>query len=379
MDKNWLQKSDYSKLILFYIIFNWFASFSKSVLSVHFIGQGLSLNQLILGAVFCYAGVLFLALIKASNKITSRLSWQLSLVSIILYVVLTIKIYQPSQFYIASFVNGFSVFLFFIFYNVAHFKNTPKEKTGHSSAIMFSVGPIVSVLAPLLAGIFAKNSFLLVWFFSFVFFIVSMFFSRKQVDFSVKYSIISSLRELKSTRFFIFIEGIWESIIFGIIPIYTLFFIKTPLNYGTYLAYLSLIAVVANLLLGKLSDKIQKRVIFLYPITILLSIITFLFPFTTDKLVYWIIITGILQFIMPIFWNFVTAIVVDSHPNLELAMPGREILLSSGRILGLFLVFLSFTFEKTPSLIFIFLGFVMLLFPLCLFWRTKLKKNYSYL
>jgi hypothetical protein len=379
MNSKWIPGSDYAKLIVFYIIFNWFASFSKSILSIHFIDQGLSLNQLILGTTFCFAGVLFLSLLKISNKITSRLSWQLSLISIIIYVLATIRIYHPSQLYFASFINGFSVFFFFIFYNVAHFKNTPRGKTGHSSAIMFSIGPIVSIVAPLLAGFFAKTSFSLVWFFSIVFFAISIYFSRRQPIFSVKYSLKSALDEIRSTRFFIFLEGIWESIIFGVIPIYTLFFIKTPLNYSIYLAYLSLSAVVANLILGKISDRIQKRIAFLYPITIAMSIITFLFPFTTNNLTYWIIITGALQFLMPLFWNFSTAMVVDSHSNLELAMSGREIVLNSGRVLGLIFVFLSFILEKTPNGIFIFLGSLMMLFPICLFWRTKLRKNHSYL
>lgn len=379
MHSRWIPRSDYSNLIIFYIIFNWFASFSKSILSVHFVDQGLSLNQLILGIAFCYAGILFLSFLKISNKINSRLSWQLSLISILIYVLATIRIYHPFQFYIASFINGFSVFFFFIFYNVAHFKNTPKEKTGHSSAIMFSVGPLVSIAAPLLAGFFAKSSFSLVWFFSAVFFAVAMYFSKKQPVFSVKYSIVSALKELKATRLFIFLEGIWESLIFGVIPIYTLFFIKTPLGYSAYIAYLSFSAVIANLILGKISDRIQKRIAFLYPITIAMSMITFLFPLATNNLTYWIIITGALQFIIPLFWNFSTAMVVDSQTNLELAMSGREMLLNGGRVLGLIFVFLSFTIEKTPNYIFIFLGSIMLIFPLCLFWRTRLRKNHSYL
>jgi len=220
---------------------------------------------------------------------------------------------------------------------------------------------------------------LFVWIFSGVFFLLAAYLARRQNNFPVKYEIRPALKEIRATRSFIFLEGIWEAMIFGIIPVYTLFFIKTSLGYGTFLAYLSLTAVLANLILGKFTDKIQKRIIFLYPLTIIIAVITFLFPLATSNIVFWVIITGALQFFVPLFWNISTAMVIDGHPNLELSIPGREIMLTLGRVLGLGLSFLSFYFEKTPFYIFIFLGFVMLIYPLNLYWKTKFKKQYVYL
>ncbi|MDD5489174.1 MAG: hypothetical protein PHP25_00640 [Candidatus Moranbacteria bacterium] len=187
------------------------------------------------------------------------------------------------------------------------------------------------------------------------------------------------MREIKSTRWFIFDQGIWEATIFGIIPIFSLFFIKEPLEYGGYLAYLALMAVLANLLLGRFTDKIQKRAIFLYPLTISIAILTFLFVFAVGNIFIWFVLTGLLQFLLPLFWNISTAMVVDSHPNLRLAMPGREYMLASGRIVGLLIAFISFSLEKIPHNVFFILGFVMFLYPVILFWNTKISKRHSYL
>jgi len=372
-------KSSYLKLIVFYTSFIWFVGFSKAILPPYFLSHGLTLNQIIFGAGMSFLGILFLLIIKFSNFIKARLSWQLALLSAFVYILLVINISSYFKFYIASFIYGFATFFFYIFYNIAHFKNTPREKTGHSSAVMFSVGPIVSIGAPLLAGFLAQINFLFVWIFSGVFFLLAAYLARRQNNFPVKYEIRPALKEIRATRSFIFLEGIWEAMIFGIIPVYTLFFIKTSLGYGTFLAYLSLTAVLANLILGKFTDKIQKRIIFLYPLTIIIAVITFLFPLATSNIVFWVIITGALQFFVPLFWNISTAMVIDGHPNLELSIPGREIMLTLGRVLGLGLSFLSFYFEKTPFYIFIFLGFVMLIYPLNLYWKTKFKKQYVYL
>lgn len=372
-------KSNYLKLIVLYISFSWFASFSRTVLPTHFLNQGLTLSQILFGVIMCFLGILFLLIIKFSNVIQSRLAWRLSMISVLAYMLLVFSVGSLVKFYLASFIYGFSVFFFFIFYNVAHFRNTPREKTGHSSAIMFSVGPIVSIGAPLLAGVMAKTNLNLIWIFSVVFFLIAFYLAGYQKNFTVKYEVMPALREIKSLRSFIFLEGVWGAMIFGIMPIYTLFFIKTPLEYGVYLAYLSLASVIANLLLGRVTDKIQKRSVFLYPITLSMAVITFLFAFATPNVILWVIVSGAIQFVLPLFQNISTAMVVDTHPDLDLAMPGREIVLNTGRIVGLSLTFLSFYFEKTPHYIFIFLGLMMILYPLSLFWKTKLKKQYAYL
>lgn len=326
-----------------------------------------------------YLALLLLMLFKTCTKIESRFSWQLAIILSVIYVLAVIKIFSPLQLYAAYFIYGSSVLLFYLFYNVAHFEHTPKEKHGHSSAVMFSVGPIVSVVAPLLAGFLAQKNYWIVWILSGIFLIITFYLARIQKSYTVKYSLKSAMKEVDSTKDFIVIQGLWETMRFAIIPIYGLFFIKTPLGYGTYIAYLSLSSVVANLMLGKITDKKQKRMVFLYPIAFIMAGVTFLFPLATSNVVYWIILSGILQFFIPIFANLMLTAVVDNHSDLQLAMSGREIFLNIGRVLGMILVIASFYLEKTPFYIFLILGSILFLLPLNLFWKTKLTKKYSYL
>lgn len=369
-------KTPFAKLFIFFIVYLWFKTFSGAVLPTHYLKQGLSLSMMMGGSVSLFIGQIVVLLIF--KKLSARKSYLLALFTSCISLLLVVKINFPWQYYLASAFGGASIFFYFVFYNIAYFENTPKGKIGVNSALMFSVITILSILAPLLAGVLAEISMNLVWAFSAIFILPALFLAFSQKDFTISYTIKASLLEIKATRVLIFLEGIWEALVFGIIPIYTLYFITTPLGYGTYLAYLSLIGILANLILGKLTDRLQKRVVFLYPLTVTMAIVTFLFVFVQNNLSWWLILTAAIQLLLPLFWNITTAMVVDVHPNLRMSIPGRELVLAAGRVLGLFLALISFSWEKTPFWIYFVLGGVLLLFPVVLYRNTKIKK-YQYL
>ena len=355
----------------------WFPSFSHSVLPTHFLTQGITLNQMILAKISLFFGQICILFLLSSFK--AKLAWRLALICQILYVFLVVRIYSPLQLYFASMLSGFALYFFFVFYNIVHFEETPKEKRGHSSALMFNLPTLISVVAPFLAGYILTLKQNLFWILTGVFFSLAFYFAGKQQNFDLKYDLRRGLKEIKATRWLIFIEGVWEALPFGIIPIFTLYFIKTPLEYGAYLTYLSLIGIIANQLLGGLTDKFQKRSVFLYPISIAMIAYTFFFPSATKNIYLWAFATGSISFLLPAFWNISTALVVDSHPNLKVAIPARELMLAIGRMLGLLLAFLSFIFEPAPHYIFYALGGILTLYPAVLFWNSKISRKYQYL
>lgn len=372
-----MTKSPYYNLILFYAIYLLFGSFSTSILPTYFLEQGLTLNEMMLGKMIFFGGQLIL--LFTLKNLFAKFSWRMALVTSIVYIFLIINLQSLIPFYIGQFINGMSLFFFFVFYNIAHFGLTPKDKTGNSSALMFILPSLIGIFAPLVAGYLAQINIAFIWIISTLLFAICYYLVKSQSDFRVVYSIKESLAEIKSTRIFILLEGLWEALPFGIIPIYTLFFIKDPLPFGAYIAYLSLVSIIANFLLGRFSDKIRKRIVFLYPITITIAITTFLFPISTNSLFLWVILTSVLQLLIPIFWSISTAFVVDSHADLKKAIPGREIVLAVGRLIGLSLAFLSFTFEKQPKYIFLILGLFMLIYPTVLYIRTKIRRSHVYL
>ncbi len=314
------------------------------------------------------------------TKLSAKVAWRLAPLVDFIYVLMIIHILNPWQFYIASFIDGFSIYFFFVFYNIAHFEQTKKNKIGHRAGLLFSAGPVITILAPLLAGYLIQLNLIFFWLASGIFFLITFLLVNLQKDFKIEFNIKRALDEIKSTRLFIFLEGLWEPINFTIIPIFSLFFIKSPLKYGLFIAYLGLIGALATLLLGRFTDKIQKRSVFLYPITISIAIVTCLFAKATSNAYLWILLSGLIQFLLPIFWNLSTAMVVDTQANIKLAMIGREVFLNCGRVVGLLLTLISLSLEKSrPFSIFIILGATMLAYALLLFWRTKISKQHSYL
>jgi len=371
------RRQQFINLLIFYISYVWLRSFSTSVLPPHFLAQGLSFQQMIIGSIIVFTSAMVLQLVK--SKYSSRNSLYLAMITFFIFILFVIKLPTVWPYYLASIFRGFTLVFFYVIYNVGHFELTPKHRTGFSSAIMFSVTPLVSLFAPLAAGFLAEINYLYVWIISGISFLLSLSLVKFQKKFTVKYNLKTGIKQLKPTRIFIFIEGAWETMIFGVIPIFSLYFIKSPFYYGTYIAYLSLMGILANLLLGKFTDKLQKRIVFLYPLTLIMAVATFLFPLALSQLLWWVVITGIIQFFVPLFWNLATALIVDTHADLRQVMPAREFILSSGRIFGFILLFLNFYLQEKPTYIFYILGSIMLLFPIILFYNTKISKKYNYL
>ncbi|HVZ12521.1 MAG TPA: hypothetical protein VG965_05835 [Patescibacteria group bacterium] len=368
---------EFKNLFLFYTSYQWFNRISTAILPTIFLASNLTLQEMVFGIALCFTAQSLLLLFV--RKLSSKLSWKIALICVAIYICLIISIKSPLQFYLGSSINGFALFFFFVVYNIAHFANTPKRKRGHSSALMFAIPSAIGVVAPIIAGFFAQLNVTYLWAISLASFILSFSFINRQEDFKVNIDIRKSLNSIEATRALIFIEGVWEALIFAVIPIYTLYFIQKPLNYGVFASYLAVLSVIANLTLGRLTDKLQKRSVFLFPLTIIMGVATTLFAVFPQNLTYWIIMTGVIQFLLPLFWNLTMAMVVDSHANLKLAIPGREILLAAGRTLGASFVIVSLCLEPYPHYIFILLGIIMFAFTGVLYYNKHLTKRHSYL
>lgn len=267
--------------------------------------------------------------------------------------------------------------LFFIYYNIGHFLYTSKHRTGVSGGVMYAVSPIISIFAPLVAGYFVMTNINNLWITATVSFVVAYLLTYLQKDISINYKLRESLDSIRSTRIPILLEGIWEAILFAIIPIFTLNLINTASGYGQYLSYLAVVGTIAGLLIGHYSDKIGRRSYLLWPICITLSLSTIGLIYSQYSLLWWVVVTSVIQFVIPIFWNIITALVVDQGGDLKVIFPGREIVLALGRLLGLSLTYL-LVINSLTHIALMLLSITILLIPFYLYYQTKVLKQYSY-
>jgi hypothetical protein len=363
------RRRQFFNLLIFYLIYLWTRGFSTAVLPVYFLKENLSLEQIIFGNVATFSGATILLLLM--RKFTAKLSWRLAMVFGFIYILLIVRINSPAQFYLASILSGLTIIFYFIPYNIAHFQTTPPHRTGISSAALFIFPTLIGLITPLAAGVAGQTNFNYLWIISGIFYLLCFYLVRYQQDFIIDYRFFKFLDSIKTTKVLIFLQALWESMIFGIIPVFSLLFITEPLKFGIYLTYLSAVGIAANLFLGHLTDRLKKRAVFLYPVTILMGVFTLIFPWGLTSIKWWIVITGIVQFLTPIFWNLSTALVVDTQTDLKQAFVAREGILMIGRAIALALVYLNFQFQSPPTLIFYFLGGVMLLYPLVLVYNTS--------
>lgn len=367
---------EFKNLLGFYLSFLLLLNFSSSIMPAHFLIQGITFRDMALGQILNFLPVILL--LYFTKSLSSRISWIISIIIYLLFILFQVKIDSNFQFLFAKFFSGGIMFYFFLPYNIAHFKATLKESVGNSSAIMFSLGPIISVIAPIFAGILTNIDINSIWIVTFIIGATSLYISTKQENFLIKIDLVKSIKEIKFTKWLLLAEGVWEALLFSSIPIFTLVFIKTYVGYAIFVSYLAAIGAIANIIFGRMTDKIKKRAIFLYPTTILLGIVTMFFPLAVSNYILWIVLVSIINLILPIFWNLSTAIVVDSVTDTDSAMPAREGILATGRIIGSTLVLLSLIYETEPKNIFIVLGASILIYPMIMFWNSKIKKYINY-
>lgn len=286
------------------------------------------------------------------------------------------RILHPYQFYAVSVINGIGLYYYWIPYNIAYFKNTHNHNLGRNSGIMFSLYPLINVIAPPLAGLIATTNIAAVWILSLVFFVVSLVTVKPLEDFRVQFTLSAALNQIRHTRVLLVLEGIWEAMLFSLIPIYTLTFLNTPFSYGTFSGYLALAGAAAGLILGKLTDRRGRRAHLIAPLVAMMAIITFIFPAGTSSFFLWMILTGLLSLIVPIFWNVTTAATIDLHPNLALVIPGREFCLAVGRTIGLFMALVNFTYEPAPTYIYAVLALVLIVYLIYLHRVKTVRKSY---
>jgi hypothetical protein len=243
---------------------------------------------------------------------------------------------------------------------------------------MYAINPIISIFAPIIAGGLATSHIIYLWVICIISFTIVFGFTFKQEDFSITYSLRESFKVLAPIRIPIFIEGVWEAVLFAFIPLSTLHFISSPAGYGQYLGYLSLIGTTAGLLLGHYSEKLGKRSFLLWPISITLALATIGLFYGLQSLTVWIVVTSIIQFVVPIFWNITTALMIDQNFDLKVAFPGREVVLAFGRMIGLIFTYIC-VIKSQPGLLLIILSLVILSLPTYLHYHTNISKKYSYL
>ncbi|MBM3205354.1 MFS transporter [Candidatus Shapirobacteria bacterium] len=359
------------RIYLFFLVFFLATSIGRGFLSLWYVQNGFSYPQLATYFLIDFAiPVIVLIMVKSFSTTKSFL---VALISEILLMINVSHFFHPLQIYLAGILAGTTVVFFYVTYNTLFFENTPQDKRAFSSSLYTLAGPVFNIFVPLLVGFISQR-----WGFPYVFLVsglilfAALFYIRFLPKIEFHCRLLESLKQSNRVNFFLLIIGIREAVAFAGIAIFTLFFIRQPLPYGVYLAYLGFLSTGATVLLGFLSDKFKKRTIILYPVSLILAFNLIAIAFTQD-LKTWTILSGALAFISTIAGTFETTLVLDKTQTVSGGMISREFLLGVGRIIGTVFILISLTLFDSLKMGLILIGLAYLLFPLSLW----LKKTYQ--
>jgi MFS family permease len=354
--------SSFSRLLVVYVL--WLASWmlAATLFEVYFFGLGMSPQEIYLANAFWFvASLIVMPFIRGFSSRTFILA------GIFVAASCTSILYffpEPASAYIFRFIIGLTHILFWTPFNVL-FYEYHKENNAQLGAIYYSLGPILSLALPTLAGLIAGTSglgypvlYLLSLGLYAIAFIAGWFLIE---DRKYAYNVLSSLRSISGMKSIIFLEGFAAMVIVSVtLEVMLLSFIDTPFEFGGFLSLVTVFSVIATAVTAKLSDKAQERRKFLLPSAAAFAICAIIASQAPDLLTFFLAF-GLISFFSRIFFPLPFALLVDNSKSLVDVMVGRELVLNIGRLAGTLAGYAVFVmFDIRAALL--FQGLILLLY-----------------
>jgi len=338
--------------------------FSQTLIILWLSKNGFNFSNIVVYYLISYVvaiiSIFILSKIKMELKPTILLGVLLSALS----VAVLIDIHSSYQLYISAILTGLNVIFFWIPYNMMYFKYSSEKKRGLNSGMYFLITPIVSIILQPFAGLVAeKFGFETVFLIGIFLYVIPIFITRFLPNFEFDLNI---KKELVNTGFNWpnLFQGFILRISYSLIPLFTLFFITTPKDFGNFFGYLAILATVASLINAYFSDKMKSRKIFFYIFTIF-AVISFLPLAFIDNVHGWIIFTGISSLCIYLANPFWFAFSFDYYKNInvEKTIVLREIFLDLGYVMTLLVIFIVFYFTSSTKISLIVVSLIACIFP----------------
>lgn len=338
--------------------------FSGALLIFWLSKNGIGFSDLIIYYMVAFFVALISILYLPNKQISSRKTIFLGVLFNLSYVLVLVKIFNPIQLYISAIFLGLTIVYFWITYNIMYFKYSRENKRGLNSGIYFFISPIISITLQPLAGIVAqKFGFYTMFGFGFLMYLIPLFLIRYLPDFKFSLDVKKELNSLKF-NWTLFFHGMSSRINYSLIGIYTLYFMLTPVSFGSFFGYLSLMAASASVINGYISDKIKNRKYFFYSFSVL-AVLSFIPLAFVSNPYYWSLFAGINNLCFYLASPFWLAYNLDYYKDIgvEKTMILREVYLNVGYFFNLLIVFLVFYFTSSTKISLIVISVICCLLP----------------
>ncbi|NIQ04491.1 MAG: MFS transporter [Candidatus Korarchaeota archaeon] len=334
-----MRKDRFSTIFILQVVFAFAVSFGWSLIYFYFLKSGFSSMHVLLYFTLIY--VSSSATILLVTRVHSKQSIITGLLLRIVTFVLVYRFVHVIQLFLVAIVFGVAISLFWIPVNIAYFATSSHDTKAFHSSIAIALWPFVGAICPFLSGVVANfYGFQAVFLISIAILLIDVFITMNLSSNSLlQFDLKRTIQRIKGLKTLLLLQGFWQGVNWIAVPVISFFFITKELEYGSFLAYLSVVGAVASLLLGKLSDKTENRLTFIIPSIIFTGIFTLLSGLGTT-FVEWALFRGVVSFFGTIAASFSLTVVVDRTDHLEAGMIGRELFINGGRVIGGLIVLL---------------------------------------
>ncbi len=332
--------------------------------------QGYGFSELLLWQLCVFGSALVCLFLFPKLTMNGRRSIFWGVMFSALQFLILIKIFNHSELYLSAIFSGLNNVFFWLPYNIMYFKFSHQERRGFHSGMYFLITPIIGVTLMPLAGVMAeKFGFETVFIAGVCAYSIPLLLVSLLPSFDYEINVKKYFYENKFnwTTFF---QGMASRVNSSLIPIFTLFFITTPREFGNFFGYLALMTAVASVINGHISDRIKSRKIFFYLFTSL-AVVSFLpLAFSGDSSS-WHIFASIASLCFSLASPFWLTFNLDYYKNIgvEKTMALREMFLHLGYVSGLAVIFLVFYFTSSAKASLAVLSLACLFFPVVSYYQ----------
>ncbi len=347
--------------------------FGWALSSLYFVKIGYTFMDVAL--YFALSFITSVLIIITTKQFRSARSMPIGLIfKILLFFAAAYAFVKPMIFAVAI-VQGIVMVAYGVAMNIRFFKFRGEGKNANHSGLFFILWPIFGALLPALAGLSAeKYGMAFVFFISMLLLVPALAISLqlKESD-MIPSNFKTFVKNTKGLKTIVFLQGIWEGIDWIVVPLATMTFISNEFEFGAFYSYLGIFGIAAFFALGRMSDRMKKRAIFIYPITIAIAVFTILSGYSAT-LLEWGVYRGAVSFLVSLFSPFSMTLIVDLTKNMGDSMISRGFFLNFGRALGAVIVVVMLAMSVPIQYALVVSGAILLLHPL--FLREK-KKGYN--
>jgi len=366
-----LLKDRLAKLVAVYSVWVGAGIFSASLIYLYFMDAGVTQSDLVASFFFSTSAAV-LAVLLLNNRTYDLRKPIVFGMSIMALVYLVLYLLPPTKYllFLFSAAVGANFFLFWGPFNMMYFEKS-HEKAAFFSSIYFSMGSAMSLVLPLAAAFVADN-----YGFRTVFLIAAIVYlaMTSAVPYLQKteyhHSVRRCIGETKGFKTLLLVDGIYGGGTMAALAVIPLMYFTDPVDLGVFISITTIFSILASFLVSTLSDKGKRRKFYIRIFGVCVGLATMASSLAVTAGT-WYTAVSIRNFFATLFYPFTTAIIMDSRKNIADFMVGRELLLNLGRIIGVAIVFACTLLFSNIHLSLVFLGLVILLYPVVIELKRK--------